>query len=264
MNMPISGTRGFFEILMPGIFLTLNAAVTMYVMAATLVPELMPAVRASALYFTNPALAAALLVVVGYPVGVVLRLLKNARIDARSAKYIGLLHPKQRDASYLKGEFFYGRWMKQKTETRLPAGAAGFYEEYWEDKDTGDGRMNTTFFNFCKTVVAKNDPQSCSEIYGAEALIRFLAGSYYALQAAVLLMVANAFCAVVRLSPRAAIFPLLFAAAYLYLLHVILSQYRFLRCKEVDTVFNACFANREHFDHLFPTIASRSLAKSAK
>jgi mannose-6-phosphate isomerase-like protein (cupin superfamily) len=259
MNTPTSSIRGFFEILMPGVFLVLNAVVTLYVLTSVLAPKIVSQLNAALLHCSSPALAASLLIAVSYPVGVVLRLLKNAKIDGRSAAYIRLMHPGEREAFYVKDEFFFNNWMKEKVKERLPSDAAFFYQKYWADKDTGSGTKNTTFFNFCKTIVAKNDPQSGIEIYGAEALSRFLAGSYYALQASVLLMLANAICAFTCLSPRYALLPLIIIIGYLYLLHVILSQYRLLRCKEVDIVFNACFANREHFDRLFQTTSSRSL-----
>lgn len=261
MNLPASTTRGFFEILMPGIFLVLNLALTAYLVASAVVPQLLPAIKSAITHCANPAVLISLLVVFGYPVGVVLRLLKNANIDGHSARYIGMLHPGERDLPYLKDKFFYGNWMRDKCRSRLPAEAARFYEEYWADKDTGDSRKNTTFFNFCKTLVAKHDPQSASEIFAAEALCRFVAGSYYALLVSVFLMVMNALCVYAQFSIRAAVLVLVLAACYLYLVHVILSQYRLLRCKEVDTAFNACFANREHFDQLCPTHASRLLKR---
>lgn len=264
MNLPTSSTRGFFEILMPGIFLLLNVVVTAYILSLSVAPELLPFINTAISYCANPAVVISLLLVLGYPVGVALRLLKNAKIDARSASYIGLFHPKDRDAPYLKDEFFYGNWMHAKCRSRLPAEAARFYEEYWADKDTGDRTKNTAFFNFCKTIVSKNDPQSAIEIYAAEALCRFVAGSYYALQVSVALMLINSFCLFIIVSVPAAALPLIAMIVYLSLLHVILKQYRLLRCKEVDTVFNACFVNSRHFEDLFPTHASRLLLKNTQ
>lgn len=259
MNIPASTTRGFFEILMPGIFLVLNIALAAYLLTSAIAPQLLLKINSAIKYCANPAVAISLLVIFGYPVGVALRLYKNAKIDDRSARHIGRLHSKDRDALYLKDNFFYGNWMREKCRSRMPAEVARFYDEYWADKDKGDSRKNTTFFNFCKTVVAKHDPQSGSEIFAAEALGRFVAGSYYALRFSVGLMVLNAFCVYARFSIRAALLPMILAAAYAYLLHVFLSQYRLLRCKEVDTVFNACFANRDHFEELCPTHARMRL-----
>jgi mannose-6-phosphate isomerase-like protein (cupin superfamily) len=263
MTLPSSSIRGFFEILMPGIFLVLNAALTAYFLGAVLSPGLQAALQPLWNLITNPAVAIFLLVAVGYPVGVVLRLLKSARIDALSARYIRFLKPKTRNELYLTDHFFYGNWMYDKAHTRLPAEAARFYDDYWKDKYTGDGTTNTTWFNFCKTIIAKNDIQSGLEIYAAEALSRFLAGSYYALQVSIVLMLANAVVAGLLLAPGAAILPALVALAYLFMFHIILSQYRLLRHKEVDTVFSACFANRKAFDELFPNLASRQLAASS-
>ena len=87
MTLPSSSIRGFFEILMPGIFLVLNAAVTAYFLGAVLSPGLQATLQPLWTLFTNPAVAIFLLVAVGYPVGVVLRLLKSARIDRFSPLY---------------------------------------------------------------------------------------------------------------------------------------------------------------------------------
>ena len=150
-----------------------------------------------------------------------------------------------------------------KAHTRLPAEAARFYDNYWKDKYTGDGTTNTTWFNFCKTIIARNDIQSGLEIYAAEALSRFLAG--LVLRPASLHSADGCQrrgCGIAA-GAGAAILPALVAVAYLFMFHTILSQYRLLRHKEVDTVFSACFANRKAFDELFPNTASRQLAVSS-
>lgn len=258
MNISGSTVRGFFEILMPGMFLLLNITFTIYLFAVVFTPEILPMLNAAVKYFANPAFAISLLVIFGYPVGVVLRLYKNAKIDERSAKHIVRFKVSERDKLYIKDNFFYCNWMREKCKSRMPE-ALEFFNKFWGNKDTGNGQKNTTFFNFCKTVVAKHDSNSANEIFAAEALGRFVAGSYYALRFSVFLMAINAFCIYIKFSLRAVLLPFFFVIFYLYLLHVILSQYRLLRCKEVDTVFNACYANRDHFEKLcFPCSDSLS------
>jgi hypothetical protein len=262
MNLPNSNVRGFFEIIMPGIFLVFNAVLTAYFATAVISPEMRQIVETTLTYIANPVAASLLIVVFGYPTGVVLRLLKTARIDSLSANYIRILHPKLKNESYLTDDFFYSKWMLEKCNTRMPAGAAQFYKEYWADKDTGNQTVNTSFFNFCKLIVSKHDPQSGTEIFAAEALDRFLAGSFYALEVSIFLMFVNTLIAYTKLSMLAAFLPAAITITYYLLIHVILSQFRYLRCKEVETVFNACFANWEHFEKLLPTHASRQLAKN--
>ena len=255
MNLPVSNFRGFFEILMPGLFLVLNVILSSIILGSSIAPELIPAIKSSIKYLSNPAIIL-LLIVIGYLFGVVLRLLKTTNIDTYSKDYISRLKPKKRDSSYLTEDFFYGKWMEEKIRDRLPKEAALFYEKNWGDKDKKNAQANTTFFNFCKTIITKHDPQSGNEIFAAEALSRFVAGSFYALIISFLLMLLNAICVYKLFSLRAGLLPLIIAFGYAYLIHVILAQFRFLRCKEVDTVFNACFANREHFAFLFPCISN--------
>jgi quercetin dioxygenase-like cupin family protein len=257
MSLPTSNIRGFFEILMPGIFLVLNTAFTAYFLAAVFTPGFSPAITSAIQFFTNPLVAIAFLIVVGYPVGMVLRLLKTANIDALSARYIGFLKPKHREQKYLTDKFFYGNWMREKVLARLPAEATRFYDEYWGDKYLDDASQNTSFFNFCKIVIGKFDSLSSNEIYAAEAVGRFLAGSYYALVVSCILMLINAVAAGIYSSVVNVALPVGLAIGYALMLHVIVLNYRLLRCKEVDTVFYACFANREYFEKLMPGHSGR-------
>lgn len=236
-------------------------------------------------HLLHPAWVIPALIVFGYPVGVALRLFKNADIDEHSALYYAQVHHKGRLLSYplgvlvrlllplgtldyrtayaqakrkqdgsgaewLTDHFFYGNWMARKCGERLPAGAADFYDEYWRDKYTSGSRQNTTFFNFCKSVVLRVDERGAGEVCGSEAMLRFVAGSYYALRASLVLMVLNVVFIAIRSHWSAVFYPAFGFLAYLYLIHVILMQYRPLRCKDVDTVFHACFAIREKFDEL--------------
>ncbi len=263
MNFPTSTARGFFEILMPGIFLLLNVLVTLYLLAILTIPGSKEVLNSIVKTISNPALGIILFIILGYPLGVVLRLLRNEKIDKRSAKYIKFLKPQCRGKHFLEDSFFYNNWMYEKSIKLLPEGVSNFYEKYWLDKDRADGATNTIFFNFCKTIIAKYDPQSGSEIFAAEALSRFLAGSYYALQISFFLMLINAFFLYKIVSFSASFIAIFIVTGYGFLLHVILSQFRFLRCKEVDTVFHACFANREHFEKLLPTISDRKVRNSS-
>jgi hypothetical protein len=242
---------------MPGIFLLINIIVTLYLFIVLFIPDSNKILNIILSIINSPVLGITLLIVFGYPLGVVLRLLKNEKIDQRSAKYIKLLKPKYRNEDFLNDHFFYNNWMYKKSLNRLPKAVGDFYKDYWNDKYLDDGIINTAFINFCKTIILKFDPQCCNEIYAAEALSRFVAGSYYSLQTSIFLMIINSFLLNKILSLQASFIAIFLILGYSFLLHVILSQYRFLRCKEVDTIFNACFANREHFENLFPDFISR-------
>ena len=134
--LPTSNIRGFFEILMPGIFLVLNAVFTALFLGSTLMPDQMHSVEAVNQLITSQITAVTLVIVIGYPVGMALRLLKTTGIDTRSANYIARLKPKERGKLYLSDQFFYGNWMREKVISRLPAEAARFYDDFWHDKYT--------------------------------------------------------------------------------------------------------------------------------
>ena len=123
--------------------------------------------------------------------------------------------------------------------------------------------MNTTFINFCKSIISKYDPNSCKEVYAAEAMTRFISGSYYALQISIILMIVNSYILFKTSTINESLITIFVIFGYLILLHIILSQYRFLRCKEIDTIFNACFANRKNFEKLFPKPSDRKTILSA-
>jgi hypothetical protein len=257
MNIPTSNTRGFFEILMPGIFLLINTCITICLFVVLFIPNSAHLLSNISKSISSSALIITFLVVFGYLIGFVLRLLKNEKIDQISASIIKTFKKKYRSEYFLKDRFFYGRWMNDKITNRLPNAAKEFYKEFWGDKYTDDGVVNTTFINFCKTIILKFDPQTGNEVFNAEALCRFVAGSYYALIFSIYLMVLNILIVVFKISPIASLVPIFICVGYFVLLVIIVTQYRFLRCKEVDTVFFACYANKEIFEKLFPDDTSR-------
>ena len=257
MEFPTSSTRGFFEILMPGVFLLLNILLTIYLLVLKIIPNINDIPDSILKIVASPALFIVLLIVFGYPLGFVLRLLKNKNIDKLSAGYIKFLKPKDKDEYYLTDVFFYNNWMYKKSLSHLPKAASDFYKKYWYDKYSDNAALNTTFINFCKSILSKFDQNSCNEVYAAEATIRFVSGSYYALQISVLLMVLNSYLLNKMYPFKAYLITIFIILGYIVLLHVILLQYRLLRCKEVDTIFSACFANREKFKKLLPTYLDR-------
>lgn len=249
MELPKSGTRGFFEILMPGVFLLLNMLGTFGLLMVTITDEnQQKAVRE---FLISPTYALSLILSFGYLLGVVLRLFRTQIVDDWSGWFIGLVKPKLRDEPFIKDPFFFNDWMRKKCDERCDPLVGQFYERYWANRDTGNACKNTTFFNLCKTIINKVDPNSASEVFAAEALSRFVAGSCYALCFALVLTLMDAVVVGIFISFYMISLPVVIALFYLLLILGILWEFRFLRCKEVDVVFDACYANREHFQEYF-------------
>jgi hypothetical protein len=105
---------------------------------------------------------------------------------------------------------------------------------------------NRQYFNFCKAIVSSQDSIAGAELYAAEAMSRYIAGMLYALLTAFGLM---AFTAAASLA--AGRWPILLApiltVAYGFAIVGILGRYRFMRIKEVELLFAACYRNRAVF-----------------
>jgi quercetin dioxygenase-like cupin family protein len=250
MDFPSSGARGFFEILMPGVFLLINLLI--FVFCPLLGFADTSAREELFKSLSGNAYSLAFLICFGYLIGVVLRVFRTQWADDWSAKVIARFSPNERNLAYVTDPFFYGNWVRAKCSERLPAGAAQFYDDFWKDKFGTSAMGNTTFYNFCKGIIAKYDEQSAREIFAGEALSRFISGSLFALIISLVLALLNGLVMLIgRVNWMAEI---AFAAAVLYafLALGILLRFRFIRCKEVDTVFAACFANRQEFEKLLP------------
>ena len=282
MDLPKSGARNFFEILMPGVFLLLNLLGTF----ALLMVALADAGRLVIVreFLANTTMALALILSLGYLLGVVLRLFRTEYLDSWSGWFIGQVktmwrkaipcrllflgrlrlirsfktkrrtEPRKRPGnrrrkdSWITEPFFYNRWMQQNCNKRFDPAVGKFYELYWANRATGNAYENTSFFNFCKALINKVDPGSASEVFEAEAMSRFVAGSCYALCFALVLAPVDAVIVCVFISCRLVILPFSIALVYSLLVMGILWTFRLLRCKEVRTVFDACYLNREYFE----------------
>jgi hypothetical protein len=249
MDLPKSGAKCFFEILMPGVFLLLNMLGTFGLFMVTLADS--DRQRAVHEFLVAPTYALALILSLGYLLGVVLRLFRTQFVDNWSGWFIGLLKPVWRDEPFITDPFFYNRWMRNKCNKRFDPFVGQFYERYWAQRDTGDAFKNTSFFNMCKVLINKTDPNSANEVFAAEAMSRFVAGSFYALFFACMLAFLDAIIVWEFIGRRLALLPIAVALVYFLLMLGILWEFRFLRCKEVDAVFDACYANRQHFQEYF-------------
>jgi len=236
---------------MPGVFLLINLLVFLLWPCLDFVGDDITGTKT--LFITNQAYSWAMIICFGYLIGVVLRLFRTQWVDDLSGWIIGLSSSKHRGKQYIRDRFFYGNWMETKCFERLPAGAAQFYEKLWRDKFADNPIGNTTFYNFCKSIIIARDEQSAKEVCAAEAMSRFIAGSMFALLIATLLAVLNILYDVLFLAhSRMMVVPIVAAIVYVVLITGILLHFRFIRCKEVDTMFAACFANCKAFEELLP------------
>jgi hypothetical protein len=244
----VGGTRGIFEIFVPGAFLLLNITWVAYVWPTTAgdIRQFITTIASQAV----PGLA--VLVCFGYLLGIVLRLLKT-RVPDRWSGYFGWLLTEimgQNGKPYLE-EFPYFTHIEKVAKHKLPEDAHHFYCQFWGKRAAGDNRE---FFNYCKTIINAVDQRSAAEVYVAEALTRYVASMFYALLASFILALAAA----AATSSRAW---LVLACAYFVAIIVILRHLRFLRVKEVETVFAATLRN--YYSRKWPEITEKDLRTTA-
>ncbi len=246
MNIPtIGGTRGVFEIFVPGAFLLLNLAAVVY---------LLPFIDEDTKSFisgcgSNPALGFVIILCFGYLIGVILRLLTAEPVDKLSAKWIQMTKTRahQEDGTFklwAHERFPYIGWIGEVCKSDLPPNTVKFYHNTWANR-RHKGR-NTHFFNFCKTIINSVDERAANEIYAAEALSRYISGTFYSLVIASCLL----FVTVVLYhgSLGKIVIPLLLiVVVYFLAIAAILNYFRFIRIKEVEIVFAATFRHRSIF-----------------
>ena len=95
-------------------------------------------------------------------------------------------------------------------------------------------------------MIASADQDAAREVYAAEALVRYVAGMFYALGLSSGLMTALIIVDVLA-TGAIALWLILILAGYLSALCAIAWYYRAIRCKEVFTVFAASFRNYSAF-----------------
>jgi hypothetical protein len=252
MNIPtIGGTRGIFEIFVPGVFLLLNISAVLFSLP-TLDDHTKNLLASLA---SNSVLDVIVSICFGYLIGILLRLLKTDMLDKFSAWWLRTFDRNARVKNPQAGKpayrlsategFPYIGWIGEVAAGYLPAEALSFYNKVWA-KRKRDSNQNKQFFNFCKIVVSSNDEHVSDEIYAVEALTRYIAGMFYALLLASLLIVVTIVIHVAIGDWVIGFFILL--AAYLLALIIIVQRFRKIRIKEVEAVFAASYMNRDLFD----------------
>jgi len=249
MNIPtIGGARGIFEIFVPGMFLLLNLGAVAYMLpfADAETKNLITAIA------SNPALVLVIVVGFGYLVGVLLRLLRTDLPDEWSAAWIRRFQPQARNKN---GEFMlwaiedfpYIGWMGEICTLCLPPDAQVFYDSVWAKRKRVGGKKQ--FFNYCKVIINSKDERAAIEIYVAESLTRYISGMFYALAFSFILIFVTVLMRYFVGQVNIGLIVIL--VAYLVAILEIVAHFRFIRIKEVETVFTASFHNRELFQQVW-------------
>jgi len=252
MNVPtIGGARGIFEFFVPGMFLLLNLGVVAYLFPFT-DSETKRIITAGA---SNSAIALVVAVSFGYLIGVVLRLFQTDLPDRLSAWWLRRFDRNSRQETggfklWATEEFPYLGWIEQVCMLYLPPEALEFYRKTWGRRRPGE--QNKQFFTFVKVMVNSNDERAGDEMYAAESLSRYISGMFYALSLACFsILVTVIVCYFV--SRQVLIGLVVILLAYLFVIVEILAHYRFIRIKEVETVFAASFRNKAIFEEATKT-----------
>jgi len=241
MTIPTIGrARGVFGIFVPGLFLLANLVVFICLFPWT----------------EDPVLSLVLGLGFGYLAGVVLRLFSAEPADKWSAAWLRKFGAgcRRSDGTFewwATERFPYIRWIGEMSRLYLPPAARRFYKDVWEKtlEERFDDRLAFKFVNFCKVIVEASNESSGDECYAAEALVRYMSGILYALIASFFLVLGTF---VLRWLCCGDVMPslLIVLIAYSVAICAILSKFRFVRTKESETVFAACFANRKRFEAL--------------
>jgi hypothetical protein len=234
MNIPrIGGARGIFEIFVPGMFLLLNIVAAFYFIPYSsaetkkFISELI----------SKPTLSFVIIICFGYLIVVLLRLFRVALPDKCSACFIRKFsrHAKK---IYALERFPYIAWIGALCKEYLDDEVWTFYKNNWKKRWKKNG--NNPFLNFCKNLVISTDEVTANEIFAAEALTRYISGMFYALAFAFFLI----FITIILIyfySKKINLFFAIIFFAYSFSISAILMNLRFIRIKEVATVFTAHF-----------------------
>lgn len=232
MNIPSIGTtRGIFEIFIPGVFLLLNILVFTYFFS-----EISGSFKNDLIFLiSNQILSLVIIISFGYLIGVILRLLKTKIVDKLSGCFCWMLYGKfkKNKKAYWFEPFPYFTYISRLSKKKLPVEASIYFNHVWEPIRYKVKDGNREFFNYCKTLIYTSDDRIANEIYSAEALIRYVSGMFYALFISSLLIF------LIMIYSGFKIFFLVVGISYLLAIAVILFNFRFLRIKEVETVFVA-------------------------
>ncbi len=243
-----------------------------------------------------------ILFIVSYIFGSVIRLGSADKLDDKSGKYLTKEYLKKPPEGYtnekdfdqiasdlLKGNFDvqipasfdkwiwrvekfpYPLWELRKLRIYHPPEVSNFFKNYESCMGIGakvqtTGRGGKEFFNYCKMVIAHSSKEMGEslkeEIYFAEAMTRFFAGTYVAVNISLYIIIALSI--ILSLSLILSHFGIIasvgiynvynfISSLFLITLFVLLKyslvkKFRTLRLKEVDTVYDAFYLVHRHAD----------------
>ncbi len=262
MQLPnIGKSDSILSILIPGTFLLFNLIIGIYLIVWNMPDKInqLPKISEASL----SVLVFLSIICLGYLFGAILRLIRCGIVDKLSGwclKYIGYLgtgrkFPFVKLKKYSFSESFpYLNWLKTRCAKQYPE-AQSFYNRTWGSHNNNE-RRRTSFVNFCKVILISENETLARECYAAEALNRYLASMFYGIFISFLII----FSVLIKLTQLAithqakfqfqqlSVTLLLVELIYVASAWIILSAYRFIRAKEVETVFAATFALREKFE----------------
>lgn len=236
----IGGPGGVFHILVPGVFLFLNLVGCAYLFPLTPQETREDIERV----LGNPAMGVVIIVGFGYLIGVILRIFRSEYPDQWSARFLRFYdknaRPPENDKNrYAYEDFPYTQWVGTSIRN-LPNDVREFYSNIWMKSNSRH------FFNFSKILVISEDERAANEIHAAESLCRYISGMFYALVTSALLSIAVIISQVLALQVPNIVL-LVLSAGYSIALLGILVNYRFMRIKEVHTVFYSAYKNSDLF-----------------
>jgi hypothetical protein len=252
MDVPAIGkTRGIFEIFVPGVFLVINITGVLYLLAQNIksIGSLAEFIR---YIIGQPSLIIIILICFGYLIGMILRLLMTDLPDRLSAWYHRFFHRKtstKSDGSYKSWsieKFPYIEFMGELVLHNLSERSSPiykFYRKVWEPRKRKDG--NKRFFNFCKTMLLREgNEMTVMELNTNESINRYISGMFYSLLISFLLILLT-----IPFQSKSEVILSLFFILLSYLIGLwnIISRFRFIRIKEAQTLFDACYKNKEWF-----------------
>jgi tetratricopeptide (TPR) repeat protein len=278
-NIPyIGAAKGLFEMLVPGVFLLINLVFFLNYFSNQFSKN-------SAVFDIlkgNTLFGLVVIIVFGYLIGVVLWLIGAENPDNLSTIFRRIasttfrriiptrFRSSKEDPSYYMQAFPYINGLGSIVEKYLPKEAINFYANCWEPRKFEE--KNKYFLNYCKTLINAKDPQSAFEISSNEALIRYIAAMFYALLISLILVVVififeyfactpfiynakqalnlTTFACLISPKPTATLIDsVIFIAIYIASICLLLRRLRYMRFKEVQTVFVASLINKDTIGH---------------
>lgn len=235
---PFGGISNLFYIFIPGVFLLLNLVIAGYY------SPFFSAGSSVKYAIENPTISVVIMIGFGYLTGLLLRLFRTGLADRISAWFLRKCFKRAKGGRNLNNLYAYERfpyngWLEVLSE-RLHPEAKEFYQTVWKGKKT------STFFNYCKTMVISEDGRASGEIFVAESLCRSIASMLYALFIAVVIVLGVLILQLYNGNTVNMVL-IVILIGYLCAIGVILLNFRFIRVKEVFTVFTTSYKNR----HLF-------------